>query len=150
MANHGFVTSRKWFREGEIEEHLHDINQKRFKGLLKISKEEDASWTIEIGKLAYFSMWIENRNKLEFRHPYNFWMEWVMVVIQNILAHHYNGWISDEGLGEERWRGDPTKFQTYESFVDVFTEHVEDPVAKKIVRVGYMAWRPESIRGVLE
>ncbi len=67
-------------------------------------------------------------------------------LIQNILAHRYNGWISDEGTGDETWRGDPTKYPTYDSFLDVMTGHVEDDDLKKRIKEGWMWFVPEEAR----
>lgn len=116
MANHGFITSRFHFKKDEVEKYLHEINQRKFKGLLKI---EDSEWATDAWFISYddtliykhpvgFNIWIESKRKLEHRHTHG-WGFYLEVVFSSELGFIYDGMISDECC-EERWKPTPKKY----------------------------------------
>ena len=134
MANHGFVTTRKWLNPEQIRQDLEEIIDRRFKGKLQICEEgsaEDVPFWCQIEPKNMnepweykFSVQLTTGRKLEFRHPPNDWAFWAQVVFQNELGEKYEGMISDEGV-EERWRPIAEKFPTYKSWV----HHLHQPMS---------------------
>ena len=116
MSNHGYVTSKRWFKADQIEEDLKEIVSRRF-GFIPI-KRDDNGFAIGFGYPYEVEMWVENVHKLEFRNPMPQWCWWIQTVIQNELAIKYNGIISDEGVSE-KWKGKANKYPTYDDWLDV-------------------------------
>lgn len=116
MANHAFVTTKKWLKADRVEEDLKEILARRFNNKIPYKRDGD---TFEIG-FRYpwnFPMWVENVHKLEFRHQPPDWCWWVEIVIANELALKYNGIISDEGV-DEKWAGVANKYPKYDDWLD--------------------------------
>jgi len=120
MANHSFVTTRKFLKADQVEEDLKFILNKRFAG--KISYTRDGEY-FEVGfEWPYHvPFWVENVHKLEFRNQVPDWCWWVQNILHNEFALLYNGWISDEGVGE-KWRGIPNKYPAFHSYLKARSE----------------------------
>ena len=125
MANHGFVTTKKWLTGDRVEEALKDILEERFESKIPYKRTNDY---FEIGFECpwVFGFWVENCHKLEFRHASPEWCWWVMCVIQNEFAIRYNGLISDEGV-EEKWKGEPNKYPTFRSWIAIRYRNMKNP-----------------------
>lgn len=125
MANHGFVTTKKWLTGDRVEKDIKEIIEERFKNKVPIVRTEDS---FEIG-FEYpwsFGCWVENCHKVEFRNPMPDWCWWVMAVIQNDLAIKYNGLISDEGVNGY-WKGVQNKYPTFRLWVKARHAHMKNP-----------------------
>lgn len=116
MANHSFVTTRKWLKADRVEEDLKEILLKRFGNKMSYTREGDYfvvgfDWPYEV------PFWVENVHKLEFRNQMPNWCWWVQNILHNEFALLYNGWVSDEAVLPERWRGTPNKYPTFYSYL---------------------------------
>ena len=136
MANHGFISSRKHFKKKDVTLHLHQINQKRFKGLLKI-EEDDDGWSISYNdptiykKPVGFGMWIRSPRMLEHRHEFG-WAFYLEIVFSHELGTIYNGTLSDECC-EEKWKPDPEKYATYKKWLEDRYSHLPKILASSLI-----------------
>ncbi len=110
MANHGFLTSKKFFKKDKIIIDLKEINKRRFKNFLTIEETQygtNGAWFIyckskrsefPIG----FNIWIKSARKIEHRHSsgFGFYLE---EVFTNELGLKYDSILSDEGISD-RWK----------------------------------------------
>jgi len=126
MANHGYVTSRRNFNKDQVLSDLHEINQRRFGGLLTIENDPTTSELfILFDNYQAFSMWISSNKTLEFRHQLG-WGFYVEMIFRNELAAKYDGLISDEYDGrKEKQKADPNKYPTYRTWVEATKAHMK-------------------------
>lgn len=129
MANHGFITTKKNLSEKKVLADLQEINQRRFKGLLKIESggySNKGSWFISYPsaeKTGFygFNIWLTSQRKIEHRHVHN-WGFYVELVFAEELGAKYNGTMSDEGFND-KWKPNPGKYPTYRAWLDIRHEH---------------------------
>src|SRR5208282_1954153 len=116
MANHGFITTKKNLNAKRVLEDLKEINQRRFKGLLKI---EDSNWgskgswfvSYQDPKANFpqgFNIWLTSARKLEHRHTHA-WAYYLELSFAEELGAKYNGTMSDEGH-DKKWKPNPKKY----------------------------------------
>lgn len=124
MANHGFITTKTFLKKEKILEDLQEINNRRFKGLLKIEDSNwsnKGSWFIGFQQEGWlnpegFNIWIRSPKKLEHRHSRT-WAYYLEIVFSTELAAKYDGILSDEGH-DEKWKPDVKKYPTFQSWLD--------------------------------
>lgn len=145
MANHAYVTSRRWFKPDVVEREIREILKSiDVWGVVELSRD-DKWFEVKLDQ-EYLSLWVETNRKLEFRHPRNHFLYWIMCVLQNEFAYKYDGWISDEGLGDERWRGEKNKYSTYEEFLKPTLKGYETlpkPLRNKMIDL-YVKYDPRN------
>lgn len=121
MANHGYITSKKNFKKEQILLDLQEINERRFKGLLKIETLFDGKqWLIYFGEekdkyINGIDFWLASRRKIEHRHE-DFFLYYMEVVFSEELGKKYDGILSDEGI-DDKWKPNPKKYPTYKSWL---------------------------------
>lgn len=149
MANHGFVTTRRKLTVERVDKDIREIVERRFKGLASVKlenfgppKDEHERWAmwdftvpctedLKRGRFPWgFEIWFTTPHKLEFRHSFTGsqdWCSWAQCcVMEEELAKLYNGWVSDEGV-DNRWRGKPEKYPTFQSWLDIlYSPRVDD------------------------
>lgn len=154
MANHGFITSKKNFNAEQIRKDLDEINQRRFKGLLKIENSQwgtKGSWFISYKSDDQehphgFNIWITSLRKIEHRHTHG-WAYYVEIVFSEELAAKYNGTISDEGISD-KWKANPLKYPSYGAWLMVLYGHAKKINPKMFRSVYQMEWKlaPKELR----
>lgn len=127
MANHGFVTVRMKLTPERVDKDIREIVKRRFKNALMVEgpslfdDKKTHGWMLSVKDQDnwQFSIWLSSPRKLEFRHPLGAeWLWWAQVLVMTEeLAVKYHGIISDEGVGE-KWKGNPLKYPTFESWLD--------------------------------
>ncbi len=154
MANHGFISSRKHFVKEQVILDLQEINERRFKGLLKIEDSnwgKNGSWFISyhINGQDYpvgFNIWIASKRKLEHRHS-GMWAYYLEIVFSEELGAKYNGILSDEGHNN-KWKPDPNKYDSYRSWLDELYSHIKksNPNAYKKLTQFELKYAPLELR----
>lgn len=136
MANHGFVTTRKHLTIEKLGELLREIVDEKLDGKLNVVRS-DAQFYIILQQENWFPIWLRTRNKIEIRHSGRgdvAW--WISDLLTNELAIRLDGTISDEGV-EERWKGTPNKFDTFDAYLDYTVRHLpeesEEPLHTRTV-----------------
>lgn len=141
MANHGFVSSKKHFKKEQVLLDLQEINERRFKGLLKIEdgaygnkgawfvSYQDKGWNYPVG----FHIWIRSARMLEHRHTRS-WGYYIELVFAEEMGAKYNGIMSDEGISE-KWKPEPGKYSSYSTWLDILYEHAKTDVPDLYKRV---------------
>jgi len=126
MANHGFVTVRTRLTPERVDKDIKEIVKRRLHDVLKVEgpdlfdDKKTYGWLLSVKGADdwQFSIWLSSPRKLEFRHPRGDWLWWAQVLVMTEeLAVKYNGIVSDEGVSE-KWKGDPAKYPTFESWLD--------------------------------
>ncbi len=137
MANHCFVTSKKWFARPEmIDSLLIRLNEKHFEGKLDIQRVNKAEWYISAGMPNNgLSVWITSARKLEIRHALGTWMGWICTSVQEFIASELDCICSDEGI-VERWKG--RAFMSYEDYVNNLVDCVENEADKALLKSYYL------------
>lgn len=153
MANHGFVSSKKHFKAKQVAKDLQEINERRFKGLLKIEDShwgENGSWMIsyQVEGHSYpfaFNIWIASPRKLEHRHTHG-WAAYVEIVFAEEIGAKYNGDMSDEGVSG-KWKPNPNKYSSYKAWLDLLWAHVKEknPAVEKLINEE-LEWAPKELR----
>lgn len=141
MANHGYVTSKKHFKKEEVLAHLKEINNRRFKSLLKIEDSQwgdNDSWFIsyqEPGKdyPTGFNIWIASKKKLEHRHTHG-WAFYLEIVFSSELGAIYDGKISDDCC-DEKWDPEPNKYSSFKEYISIRYSHVNKRLADPIIKI---------------
>jgi len=131
MANHGYVSSKKFLTKAQVLQDLQEINERRFNGLLKIEPSEygsKGSWFISYQEKKWkypvgFNIWISSKKKLEHRHTHG-WGFYLEIVFSSELGKKYGGKISDDCC-PEKWDPDPKKYPTYKSWVESSLKHIK-------------------------
>lgn len=131
MANHGFITSKRTFKKEQVFKDLQEINERRFKGLLKIEDSDwgkNGSWFISYKDPDWehpegFNIWIRSPKKLEHRHSHC-WAYYLEVIFSNELAKKYGTILSDEGH-DEKWKPAPEKYPTFKVWLDFLYGHAK-------------------------
>lgn len=124
MANHGFISSHRHFKKEQVALDLQEINERRFKGLLKIEDSEwgeDGSWFVSYQDSGWeypkgFNIWIKSPRMLEHRHTQN-WAYYLELSFANELAVKYNGLLGDES-DDEKIKPNPEKYSTFKKYLD--------------------------------
>lgn len=126
MANHGYIISKKHFKEEQVFNHLIEINERRFKGLFKIeasSYGNAGAWFINytepnknypIG----FNIWISSKRTIEHRHTQGF-ARYAEMVFTEELATIYNAKLGDDGC-QERFDPNLSKLSSYEIYLNSY------------------------------
>ena len=137
MANHSYVTTKKWMSVERVNDDLVDIMERRFKNIMKVDGPQDyegilGSWLMKpdieseihhlIGEAASlhwaFSVWLVTRRQLEFRHPHNELSWWAQNEIKIEFCHKYDGKIYDTGI-DKKWKPDPPPLHaSYRSWIE--------------------------------
>jgi len=148
MANHGFVTTNKWLTQDKVKEDIEEIISRCFKNKIFLVINGDNSFSIGFEYPWNITCWFENCHKVEFRNPAPDWCWWIMFVIQNELAIKYNGLISDEGTGEEKWKGIPNKYPTFKSYLNGRFSHIKQPAksALKLINHFLSSTAPRKVK----
>lgn len=144
MANHSFVTTRKFLKVDQVEADLQYILNKRFGNKMSFTRDGDYflvgfEWPYQV------PLWLENVHKLEFRNGGPDWCWWVQTILHNEFALLYNGWISDECC-DERWRGTPDHYPTIDSY---FKNRVKgSPIAAKLMAhlLSFLEGAPKEVK----
>jgi len=149
MANHSFVTTKKWLKADRVEQDLKEILLKRFGNKLPYTREGDY-FTVGFEYPFSVPFWVENVHKLEWRNGGSDWCWWVQCILHNEFALLYNGTISDEGVGE-KWKGVVNKYPTYASYINARMKDMPGRVQlihkgiQKMVKSGY----PKEVKATL-
>ena len=133
MANHSFVTTKKWLKPDRVEEDLKYILEKRFGDTISYTRDGDY-FTVGFEYPWRCEFWVENVHKLEWRNGGPDWCWWVQCILHNEFALLYNGTISDEGVSE-KWKGTQNKYPTFKSYLNARTYG-----SKALKVINYMAW----------
>ena len=124
MGNIAYNSFPKNMSDEAFSESLREICRERFGDLVKVTESfhngELCSWTVGpdetlIGEKCWSYEWEvyrESKRKFGGKHPHSDWGSWLMTVVQNELAHRFNGRISDEGV-DGTWKGNPSKYRTF-------------------------------------
>jgi hypothetical protein len=132
MANHGYITSKKHFKEEQVLEDLKEINKRRFKNLLSIEDSaygDKGAWFISYQDKGWdyprgFNIWIRSARKLEHRHSRN-WGFYLEMIFSEELGAKYNGTMSDGGFSGT-WKPEPEIYVSYRSWLEIRYEHIKD------------------------
>lgn len=130
MANHGYVRSKRNFKEEEVFKEIQEINQRRFDGKLNIEDSDysaKGSWFISHivnNSVEGFNIWIASPKKLEHRHT-RCWATYLEIVFSNELGKKYNGIMSDEGH-DDKWQPNPEKYPSFKVWLDILYGHMKD------------------------
>ena len=154
MANHGFITTRKFLKTEKIDADIREFVKKHFGDLADVEGPGEgwegvrADWQIQFKGDDYssFSVWLQTQRKLEFRHPRVRLSRWAQALVQEELATRYDGMISDEGV-EGRWKPDVEKLNTYRKWVNLMTSHTPR-LARPMLRKLYTNQVPENLRSI--
>jgi hypothetical protein len=126
MANYGYVKVQKVIDPYAFIKALHEINTRRFGGLLKIEPmtDETHGWFV-----SFLVRVVENENGIWYVVGRHFWLsknrkkivqphgcgnylnEWVDNVFLNELGAKFSGMIEDDGC-EETWKPKPKRYPT--------------------------------------
>lgn len=141
MANHGFVNLPLTITVEELHAALDEINKKRFKGLLRVEYDEPSkTFEVIVGKGKKFeehrliflrddydfskdSKWEPqgSATRIEIRHGGGSrFIWWIDCVITNELAIKFNGYITDEGTGDEVIKSRPGLWPTFRTYLEEF------------------------------
>ena len=132
MANHGFMTTRKFMKVEDIDSHLRAFMEKRFPGIdYEIEGPFDmdpelGGWLIRFFNEPHeaFQVWLTSRRKLEFRHPLGPRVPyWAQALFQHEMGKLYEGRISDDGY-EGFSKPSPDDMGTFKKYVDIMTRIV--------------------------
>lgn len=129
MANHGFITSKRFWKKEKVYHDLCEINKNRFNNLLSIKDHGNGFWSINYddgrGYPVGFDLWISSTRKLEHRHPHNTWAGYLEIVFVHELAGRYGAILSDES-SKDRWQPNPKKYSSYKKYIDIWCGHVKN------------------------
>lgn len=136
MVNHDFIHITGIALK-KIEEDIDKINQRRFNNQLKVEylkapsnwdKERD---TIYVSyKESDMGLWINEDNILEIRNQGYQYFKWVGYIIMTELAVKYDVFKSSDGAGEDKWKGDLSRYNTYFDYLMMIRE---DTIINRII-----------------
>jgi len=154
MANHGYISSKKHFNKKQVALDLQEINERRFKGLLKIEDGycgSKGAWFIsyqdkdkEYSK--GFNIWIASARKLEHRHTH-VWIYYTELVFAEEMGAKYDGIMSDEGIND-KWKPCPKKYPTYKAWLDIlhaYSKKHNPKIYKRLFKVE-LSYAPKELR----
>jgi hypothetical protein len=136
MANHGYITSKKFFKKDKIYSDLCEINKRRFNNLLHVDDlEEDTGENQGDWRIFYknkeqqidtdFHIWLISSSKLEHPHCWDNWGRYLEIVFAHEIAYKYNGMLSDDCCAD-KWKPEPLKYSSYQSYIDLNCGHVKE------------------------
>jgi len=135
MSNWGYVTTKKTMNHKRIESIFDRLNISHFNGLLAYngSVGDDSScsyyWDLSIDGTHVRGCWLKTSRTWIISHGGNNFMWWVDLLITHTIAMEFNGVITDDA-DDEKTNPEPEKYNTYESCLNIFTDHVKDPTIK--------------------
>src|ERR1700727_681283 len=103
MANHGYITTKKNLSAERVAKDLEEINQRRFKGLLKIEDgaySDKGSWFISYldpkeNHAQGFNIWLTSKRRIEHRHTRG-WYFYLELVFSEELGAKYDAVFTDD------------------------------------------------------
>ena len=112
MANHAYVKTKLKLDVDKINILLNDLNKTNFKNVLTIDfGKKEKFWNIFYKEQYVRQCWIQAPKTFELRHGAGgVFQWWVAELILNTVAYHFDGNISDDGVGG-KWKPDIQKYQ---------------------------------------
>lgn len=150
MANHAYVKTKKKMTSNSVDKVIRDLNDRLFKSILKIERNEDF-WNVSyIADLRWLdrTCWLTTSRTFEIRHGGGSKFEWWWdCALQNEIAVFFDGTMSDDGI-EEKWKGVPGKYDNFQNYVDLYYEHIKEksPLEYRFIVQNELEFVPKEFR----
>jgi hypothetical protein len=154
--NHGFFTTRKLLTGDRLYADLQSVIAARFGAALTVRRDND-TWfgivrTVDQNDWHFsWSIWLETRRKVEYRHSLNDFAMWTQAFVTESLAARYDAMLRDEGISDV-WKPRPERFRTLRQYVDVVTCSLPGMRHWAVVTTRFAAIRsdlPDDLRAVI-
>ncbi len=148
--NNYFATSQGVLSFESLDASLREINNRRFRGLLRVDADSEEWWTIvhpERGFPFRITISLRSKRKIELRPSGGKFGWWMLHIFQSELAAKFKGKCSDEG-DRRSLAPHPEHFPTFKSFCDdLYTWHgsVERPERYAEVIKQQWEWELENL-----
>lgn len=165
MANHGWLSTKKFMTHEGLTKDLNELNETLFRSVFevrpysnpephediiphenrpKIRPEQGFEIVYKGETICLF--WMNSRRRLEFRHHYYPWSWWVESQIESFLGEKYDGWLTDEGI-PDRWRPEGSRlYPNVKAWLERrFSERIPAITRRMLVRLE-LASVPKEIR----
>ena len=115
------VTSRRKYRNTEVDAKLREINTRRFGDFFTIEYEGDDSWVVSNKGEHRMWFWVTStRRKIESGMPHRNWQQWTHTVFLNELGEAFAGRLGADD-GTPTWCADGDKYPTFDSYLDMMS-----------------------------
>lgn len=123
MANHGYIHLKKRITIEQVKKDTmavleakfpeRNIRDGRYLDVALVLGDDGKILSVGYGDKSLHGFWLRNSKTIEFRHGNPYPAAWIERIIINGLAAKYDGTISDDGCGEERWKPTPETFANH-------------------------------------
>lgn len=142
MANHSYLKGIKPITPEELEAKLRDINDRYFRGMLRIEGWDDpqgetAAWTLFLTDDRGFQLWLNDKSNIEAPHSLAWGniFHWAQDLIMVAIRESHGGTIHDDGIDFEETLFDDCDSKGIDTFIKWWNRiysHFDVPERQKL------------------